>query len=386
MTFKRKLILAPLHANLARPARVLQILTGPRQVGKTTAIHQFLEEWPEPKLYATADQLTPPDAQWLAQTWRQARKLKGKMPVLVVDEIQKVPRWSEVVKMLHDEDVRAKDPLRVILLGSSALLLQRGMQESLAGRFQLTHCPHWSFPECRQAFGWTLDQFLFYGGYPGAVPFANDFVAWKDYIQNSLLETVIGRDIPAVHRIDHPALFRQTLALACRHPAEIISLQKLLGQLQDRGSINTLANYLELIAGAFLVEPVRKYSPRAIRVRASSPKLIARNNAIVTALRGVPFDETLQDRPFYGRLVENAVGAAFINAGDSVFYWSERDKEVDFIVQRGRDLLAVEVTVGDGHPMPGLKTFLNRHPEAKPVLIGGVHADLSVEQFLESGI
>ncbi len=386
MTFKRLLILSPLQANLARPAHVLQMITGPRQVGKTTAIHQFLEEWPGPKLYATADQLTPPDAQWLAETWRQARKLKGKMPLLVVDEIQKVSRWSEAVKMLHDEDVRTQEPLRVILLGSSALLLQRGMQESLAGRFQLTHCPHWSYSECRQAFGWTLDQFLFFGGYPGAVPFISDFPAWKDYIQNSLLETVIGRDIPAVHRIDHPALFRQTLALACRHPAQIISLQKLLGQLQDRGSINTLANYLDLIAGAYLVEPIRKYSPRAIRVRTSSPKLIARNNAIVTALRGVSFEETLRDRTFYGRLVENAVGAAFLNAGEIIFYWSERDKEVDFIVQRGQDLLAVEVTAGEGHPTPGLKTFLNRYPETKPVLIGGVHADLSVEQFLERGL
>lgn len=380
------MILSPLRTNLLRPAHVLQILTGPRQVGKTTAIHQFLEAWPQAKLYATADQLTPPDAQWLAETWRQARKLTGGMPLLVVDEIQKVPRWSEAVKMLHDEDVRAEAPLRVILLGSSALLLQRGMRESLSGRFQLTHCPHWSFPECRQAFGWTLDQFLFFGGYPGAIPFIGDFPVWKDYIQNSLLETVIGRDIPAVHRIDHPALFRQTLALACRHPAEVISLQKLLGQLQDRGSINTLANYLELIAGAFLVEPVRKYSPSAIRVRMSSPKLIARNNAIVTALRGVPFEETLKDRPFYGRLVENAVGAAFINAGNSIFYWSERDKEVDFIVQRGRELLAVEVTAGDGHPAPGLETFLHRHPQARRVLIGGARADLSVEQFLERGL
>ena len=385
MTFKREKILSPLHENLTRPAHVLQILVGPRQVGKTTAIHQFLEAWPASKLYATADQLTPPDTQWLAETWRQARKLTGKVPLLVIDEIQKVPRWSEAVKMLHDEDIRTGESLRVILLGSSALLLQRGMQESLAGRFQLIQCPHWSYSECRHAFGWGLDQFLFFGGYPGAVPFIDDFTAWKDYIQNSLLETVIGRDIPSVHRIDQPALFRQTLALACRHPAEIISLQKLLGQLQDRGSINTLANYLELIAGAFLVEPIRKYSPRAIRVRASSPKLISRNNAIITAMRGVPFEETLRDRTFYGRLVENAVGAAMINAGETVFYWSERNKEVDFIVQRGQELLAVEVTAGDGHPTPGLKTFLQRYPEAKPVRVGGDRADFSVEQFLESG-
>lgn len=385
MTFNREKILSPLRKNLARPVHVLQILVGPRQVGKTTAIHKFLEEWPEQKSYATADQLTPPDTNWLAETWRQARKLTGKMPLLVVDEIQKVPRWSEAVKMLHDEDVGKQRALRVILLGSSALLLQHGMQESLSGRFQLIQCPHWSYPECRQAFRWSLDQFLFYGGYPGAVPFIDDFTTWKEYIQNSLLETVIGRDIPAVHRIDQPALFRQTLALVCRHPAEIISLQKLLGQLHDRGSINTLANYLDLIAGAFLIESIRKYSPRAIRVRASSPKLIARDNGLITALRGVPFEETLRDRAFYGRLAENAVGAALINSGETVFYWSERDKEVDFIVQRGLELLAVEVTTGAGHPTPGLKTFLHRYPAAKPVRIGGVGADLSVEQFLEHG-
>jgi predicted AAA+ superfamily ATPase len=385
MTFKRQRILSPLEENLARPVHILQILVGPRQVGKTTAAHQFLEKWPDPKLYATADQLTPPNTEWLAETWRKARKLSGKKPLLVIDEIQKVTRWSEAVKMLHDEDIRTKKPLRVILLGSSALLLQRGMQESLTGRFQLIHCPHWSYAECRQAFGWDLDQFLFYGGYPGAVPFIGEFMTWKDYIQNSLLETVIGRDIPSVHRIDQPALFRQTLALACRHPAEIISLQKLLGQLEDRGSINTLANYLELIAGAFLVEPIRKYSSRAIRVRASSPKLIARNNAIVTALRGVPFEETIKDRSFYGRLVENAIGAALINAGETIFYWSERDKELDFAVQRGNELLAIEVKSGHKSTAPGLKTFQHRYPEAKPIRIGGAHADFSVEQFLQSG-
>ncbi|MBI5244160.1 MAG: ATP-binding protein [Elusimicrobia bacterium] len=386
MTIKRQRILSPLQANLARGVHVLQILVGPRQVGKTTAVQQFLQEWPDQKVYITADQLTPPDARWLAESWRCARELPGRMPLLVVDEIQKVPRWSEAVKMLHDEDVKERRPLRVVLLGSSALLLQRGMQESLAGRFQLIRCPHWGYAECRQAFGWTLDQFLFFGGYPGAVPFAEDFAAWKNYIQDSLLETVIGRDIPALRSIQHPALFRQALALACRHPAEIISLQKLLGQLQERGSINTLASYLELIAGAFLVEPVRKYSPRAIRVRASSPKLIVRNNALVTALRGVPFDETLKDRAFVGRLVENAVGAALVNAEETVFYWSERDKEVDFIVQRGEDILAIEVTIGGGHPTPGLRIFLKRYPKTRAVRIGGSYADLSLEQFFEHGI
>ncbi|MCX5797013.1 MAG: ATP-binding protein [Elusimicrobia bacterium] len=359
---------------------------GPRQVGKTFAIHQFLEEWPESKIYETADRLAPPDSRWLARLWRQARDQAGRMPLLVIDEIQKVPRWSEAVKKLHDEDVRQRRPLRVILLGSSALLIQHGMRESLAGRFQLIPCPHWSHAECRAAFGWDLDHFLFYGGYPGAVPFIGDFAAWKDYVQNSLLETVIGRDIPAVRRIEHPALFRQTLGLACQHPAQIISLQKMLGQLQDRGSINTLANYLELIAGAFLVESIRKFSPQAARVRTSSPKLIARNNALVTALRGVPFEETLKDRAFYGHLVENAVGAALLNAGERVFYWSDRDNEVDFVVQRGQTVLAIEVTAGEGHPVPGLRTFQRRYPEARAVRIGGAQADLSVAEFFERGI
>jgi predicted AAA+ superfamily ATPase len=386
MTFKRDKILKPLQENLSRPVHILQILVGPRQVGKTTAVQQLLESWPDFKLYVTADQLIPPDTEWLAENWRQARTLSGKHPILVIDEVQKVNRWSEAVKMLHDEDVREKRPLRVILLGSSALLLQRGMQESLAGRFQLIHCPHWSYAECRRAFQWTLDQFLFFGGYPGAVPFIDHFVTWRDYIQNSLLEAVIGRDIPTVQRIDQPALFRQTLALACQHPAEIISLQKLLGQLQDRGSINTLANYLEFIAGAFLVETVRKYSPHAIRVRASIPKFVVRNNALVTALRNIPFEQALKDRPFYGRLVENAVGAALVNDGEKVFYWSERDKEVDFVIQRSQEIIAVEVKAGQDSHTPGLKTFLNRYAEARPVRIGGSGADLSVEQFLLSGL
>lgn len=386
MTFKREIILSPLRRNLAREVHLIQIAVGPRQVGKTTALRQFLEEWPGSKTYATADQLTPPNEHWLAETWRNARTLPGRAPLLVVDEIQKVPRWSEVVKLLHDEDVGLKKPLRVVLLGSSALMIQRGMRESLAGRFQLIACPHWSYSECRRAFGWTLDQFLFFGGYPGAVPLIDDFRAWKDYIQNSLLETVIGRDIPAIQRVDHPALFRQTLGLACGHPAEVLSLQKMLGQLQDRGSINTLANYLELLAGAFLVEPVRKFSPRALRVRVSSPKLIARNNAVVTALRGVSFKETSEDRAFWGRLVENAAGAALLNAAETVYYWSDRDKEVDFVVQRGKEVLAVEVTTAEKHSDAGLKSFLHRHPGARAVRIGGPGSDISLENFFEAGL
>ncbi len=387
LTFKRHRILDPLQENLSRKVHLLQILVGPRQVGKTTAIEQLLETWPHPTLYATADQLAPPDTGFISENWKQARGLKGEMPLLVIDEVQKIGHWSDAVKMLHDEDVRVKRNLRVVLLGSSALMLQRGMKESLAGRFQLIPCSHWFFPECQEAFGWSLNQFLFYGGYPGAVPFADDFIAWRDYVQNSLLETVVGRDIPAVQRVDNPALFRQTLHLACQHPAEIISLQKLVGQLQDRGSINTLANYLEFLSAAFLIRPVQKWSSRPLRVRASSPKLIVQNNALINALRNVAYPEALSDKVFYGRLVENTVGAALVNSGEEVYYWNDRDKEVDFVVHRGNKILAIEVKSGVSEAgVSGLKTFQARFPGAVAVTVGGEGADMSVEEFLEKPI
>lgn len=371
--------------NLNRPVHLLQILAGPRQVGKTTAVHQFLDTWPSTSLYLTADQLTPPNTTFIAEGWQKARALRGDKPLLVIDEVQKIPHWSEAVKKLHDEDTRSKSKLRVVLLGSSALLLQRGMSESLAGRFQLIRCPHWNFVECREAFAWTLKKFMFYGGYPGAVPLADNFETWRDYIQNSLLETVIGRDIPSLHRIDNPALFRQTLLLACQHPAEIISLQKLVGQLQDRGSLHTVASYLELLAASFLVQPVRKWSPRALRVRNSSPKLIVQNNALINALRNVSYEQAESDKVFYGHLIENAVGAALINSGADVYYWNDRDKEVDFVVHKGRTVLGVEVKSGAGRSS-ALNIFRSRYPNARTIQIGGDGADITLEHFFEKGI
>lgn len=386
MDFKRTIILKPLQEGLSRPVHFLQILVGPRQVGKTTAVQQLLAEWPSPSIYLTGDQLTPPTTGLIAEGWEKARLLKGAKPLLVVDEIQKVPHWSEVVKKLHDEDVRKKRPLRVILLGSSALLIQRGLSESLAGRFQLIRCPHWSYSECRDAFRLSLDQFLFYGGYPGAIPLVDDFTAWRDYVQNSLLETVIGRDIPALQRIDNPALFRQTLHLACHHPAEIISLQKLVGQLQDKGSLNTVANYLDLLAATFLIHSLRKWSARELRVRNSSPKLIVRNNALINALRNVPFSEARADTAFWGRLVENAVGAALVDGGEDAYYWNDRDKEVDFVVKRGTQLLALEVKSGAAGRHSGLKIFQSRNDRVKTLQIGGDDSDLTLEQFFQEGV
>jgi len=383
--YQRKFLQDLLRSNLARKVHLLQILVGPRQVGKTTLIRQLLDTWPDPTHYVTADQIAPPDTSFLERNWKHARTLKGARPILVVDEIQKIPRWSEAVKLLHDEDVREKRRLRVVLLGSSALMLQRGMGESLAGRFQLIPCPHWGYVECRKAFRWSLDKFLFWGGYPGSVPFTRDFKDWREYVLHSLLETVIGRDIPLLYRVDNPALFRQALSLACLHPAEIFSLQKMLGQLQEKGSINTLAHYLEILAGAYLIKPVPKWSPKPFRSKASSPKLVVLNNALVNAMRNVPRGEAMADRAFRGRLTENAVGAALVASGEEVYYWNDRDLEVDFVVRRGTRIIAIEVKSGEGGRRSGLSVFASRHPGTRVLQIGG-NGDMTVEAFLENGL
>ncbi len=384
--FKRQIVHKQIKDNLARTSHLLQIMVGPRQVGKTTAVQQLLDIWPSQTLYLTADQLTPPTTEFIADGWRRARQLKGNQPLLVIDEVQKIRHWSDAVKLYHDEDHRTKSPLRVILLGSSALLLQRGLSESLAGRFQLIRCPHWSFTECRDAFGWSLKDFLFYGGYPAGAALIDHYETWRSYIQDSLLETVIGRDIPTLRRIDNPALFRQTLTLACQQPAEIISLQKLIGQLQDRGSMNTVAHYLELLSASFLVEPLRKWSSRPLRIRHSSPKLIVRNNALINALRNVPRDLAEQDSAFYGRLIENAVGASFLNTEKELYYWNERDKEVDFVLKDKSKIIAIEVKSSDRKRANALSIFKSRHPHCETVRIGGVGADLSLEEFFIKGM
>ncbi len=385
MPFQRKTITDQLKKNLAYKAHVLQIMIGPRQVGKTTLIQGFLKSWGSPHLYVTADKVTPPGGEFLMENWGKARKLKGRQPLLVIDEVQKIPRWSEVVKLLHDQDKHHKRRLRVILLGSSALLIQRGMGESLAGRFQLIQCPHWSFAECHEAFKWSLDQYLFWGGYPGSVPFIKDFTAWRDYIHDTLLETVIARDVPLIYRVDNPALFRQALTVACQHPGEILSLQKMLGQLQEKGSINTLAHYLDILAGAFLVKPISKWSAKPIRVKASSPKMIVLNNALINSLRGIPYSSAMADRSFRGRLVENAVGAVLVNSREDVYYWNDRDIEVDFIIRRGEQLIALEVKSGGKGRRSGLNVFAERYPGTRKILVGD-NGDISLKDFLTKGL
>src|SRR5277367_351268 len=251
----RQTIHNELLKRLHEKRRFVQVLAGPRQVGKTSVVRQVMEASKIPAHYASADEPTLRDRTWLEQQWDIARlKTKegktGEGELLVIDEIQKIANWSSVVKLLWDEDTRSGIPLKVVLLGSAPLLIQSGLTESLAGRFEVIAAPHWSFTEMREAFGWNLEQYIFYGAYPGAAELISDPERWRRYILDSLIETTISRDILLQTRIDKPALLRRLFQLGCASSGQILSYQKMIGQLTDAGNTTTLAHYLELLQGA----------------------------------------------------------------------------------------------------------------------------------------
>lgn len=385
----RRAALVDLVGRLREPHRHLQVVAGPRQVGKTTLVEQALAEIERPHWFVSADEPALRDRAWIAAQWERARQLARQATpsgaVLALDEIQKVPGWSETVKRLWDEDRRARRPLAVVLLGSAPLLMQQGMTESLAGRFEVLHLPHWTFTEMRQAFGFELDRYLYFGGYPGAAPLAGDPPRWRRYILDSLVETTIARDVLLLVRVDKPALLRRLFELGCRYSGQVLSYTKMLGRLHDAGNTTTLAHYLELLSGAGMLTGLPKYTGAEVRTRASSPKLQVLNTALVTAQSGLSPEEMLGDPELRGRLVESAIGAHLANAAATgrceLFYWREGNLEVDFVVRAGRRLMALEVKSGRA-PVAhsGLATFAERFRSARPLLVGG--DGVSVNEFL----
>lgn len=375
MHYKRPL-LTTLRALFSRPTSVIHAMVGPRQVGKTTLARQIEDSIDFPFLYATADSPVPLDAAWIETQWRYAAALaveSAKPVLLILDEVQKVRGWSETLKLLWD--ARATGPeIRVLVLGSSALLMQEGLSESLTGRFFLHRCTHWGLAECQQAFGWGLEQWIYFGGYPGAAVFIDDESSWKRYVTDSLIETVLARDVLQMSKVAKPVLLRHLFALAATLPAQILSYTKMLGQLQDAGNTTTLAHYLKLLEAAFLVSGLELFSQGVMRKRGSSPKLILWNNALINALSTHTFHSALADTIWWGRLVENAVGAYLCNSLTSVeyglTYWREGNYEVDFVVTRGRKAWAIEVKSGRGGTAAGLSRFRKRYPEAQALLVG----------------
>jgi len=372
------------------PRRFIQALAGPRQTGKTTLAKQTMEFIDIPQHYVSADEPALKDSTWIEQQWEVARtKLRlnasFKKALFVLDEVQKITGWSETVKRLWDEDSANDLPLYVIVLGSSPLLVQRGLTESLAGRFEIIPVTHWSFDEMNRAFGWDVDQYVFYGGYPGASELIQDHQRWSNYIIDSLIETTVSRDILLMRRVDKPALLRRLFELGCTYSGHILSYQKMLGQLHDAGNTTTLAHYLNLLEGAGLLAGLPKYAGQKVRQRASSPKLQVLNTALVTAPSQLALNEAKQDPEFWGRLVESAVGAALANGirGKSIelFYWASRNKEVDFVLRRAKNLTVIEVKSSRRKTsLPGVAAF-SREFRVKRKLLVGAHG-IQLKEFL----
>ena len=353
---------AQLEKRLSGELPLIQVLVGPRQVGKTTGMRQLLARYPHNNHYANADDLLVADRTWLLEQWQKALVL-GDGTLLVIDEVQKIPNWSETLKSLWDKGHRK---LCVVVLGSSSLQIQTGLTESLAGRFELTRIYHWTYAELKTAFGYDLERFLLYGGYPGSVAYEDEYDRWYAYLKDSIVEAVIGKDILLNRKVGNPALFRQAFEILCRYPAQEISYTKLLGQLQDKGNTDLIKYYIELYAGAFLIHPLEKYSAKGWLTRSSSPKILVSCPALYTMTEG---PRVLDDPDRRGRLFELAVGAQLLQLPGDLFYWREKNAEVDFVYRYQGRLYAIEVKSGRRKSAKGLEAFMKHFPDACPIIL-----------------
>lgn len=373
---------------LSEPRHFIQVLAGPRQVGKTTIIRQVLSEIKIPYISMTADGVPESEANWISNLWEKARM---KMDfnnhseyLLVIDEIQKLPNWSEIVKKEWDADTFAGRNLKVLLSGSSRLLLKKGLTESLAGRFELIRMGHWSYAEMREAFGWTLNQYIYFGGYPGCADMIGDEDRWKNYVRDALVESAISKDVLLTTTIYKPALLRQLFELGCSYSSKILSLNKMIGQLTDAGNVTTLSNYLQILDECNLLCGLQKYAVDTARKYSSMPKYQVYNPALHTIYVGRSFEKECTDPKQWGRWVETAVGAYLLNNADKVgyrlYYWREQNEEVDFILTKWGKTVAIEVKSGQRTANSGLQVFRAKYKPYRAFVVGG--EGFSVGDFL----
>lgn len=347
--------------SLKNKTELLQVVIGPRQVGKTTTILKYLNErYPNKFLFYSADEVFNASASWILEVWSKARLEKK---ILVIDEIQKCENWSAVIKKFWDEDKRSKSTFPCILLGSSSLEIQKGLTESLTGRFQLYKAFHWNYEESQSGYGLTFSDYLKIGGYPGSYLF-KDRSDWKKYVKQSIVLTVIEKDILQYNTVKSPALFKQAFEIIMSYPAQEISYTKLLGQLQDKGNTELIKYYLSLYEGAFMVKILEKYSAKKVITKSSTPKILP----LAPCLYYLEiFDEYKPEE--LGRVFELVVGAQLVRTDEPLYYWREGSDEVDFVLKKGRKLYAIEVKSGRKKSEKGLQKFKAKFPEAKLVLI-----------------
>jgi len=385
----RRDILMSFCARLQEPRRFLQVVAGPRQVGKTTMVRQALSVLTQQPGKAVAQHSVSADnpglvgSSWLNSQWEAARSLAAQAGacVLVLDEVQKLPGWTEEVKRLWDEDTRAGRDVRAVVLGSAPLLIARGLTESMAGRFEMTRLGHWRFREMREAFGFTLDQFIYYGGYPGAASLIGEPARWAAYVRDALIETTISKDVLLMSPVQKPALLRRVFDLACRYSGQELSYQKMLGQLDDAGNTTTLAHYLQLLEGAGMVCGLQKFAGQTVRQRGSSPKLQVFNTALMGAIattEGFAFDRLRATPDLWGRITESAVGAELLarhlehsSLQPFIHYWRDGSNEVDYVLRNQGELFAFEVKSG-ANPgnVKGLDAFCRLYPACRPQVLG----------------
>jgi predicted AAA+ superfamily ATPase len=360
--FVRLELLDLLAQHLQDSPHLIQVILGPRQVGKTTSITHFLEaQYRERFVYVSADALFNADAHWLRENWQRARTEKK---LLVVDEIQKIENWAEAVKSLWDEDQKNRKSVPCILLGSSSLEIQRGLTESLTGRFQLIRAYHWNYRESHAGYGISFEEYLKYGGYPGSYPMIRNEGEWSGYLKNSIIETVVGKDILQNRTVKSPSLFRQAFDLLISYPAQEISYTKLLGQLQEKGNTDLIKYYIKLYEGAFLIKALEKFSTNAVKVKSSSPKILPLCPAFYYA--HLLADYSAKER---GRVFELIVGAQLARLGLDLFYWREKNDEVDYVLKRGKKIWAIEVKSGQKKSTRGLEKFKEKFSGAKLVIL-----------------
>ena len=377
---------------LEEPRRFIQVVMGARQIGKSTVVKQVLNSLDAPFQFYSADNVPATNGAWISDCWSAARSLKKsngwESMVLVIDEIQKIANWSEAVKKEWDSDTFNDLNIKVLLLGSSRVLLEKGLSESLAGRFEEIRMSHWSYTEMHDAFGFSLEQYLFFGGYPGAASLVGDEDRFQQYIQSAIIEATINKDILMDTPISKPALLRQTFELGAAYSGELLSLNKMLGSLQDAGNTATLAGYINLLSESGMLCGLQKYSIDQARRKASIPKLQVYNNALKMIYNGLTFGRAIADRGAWGRIFESGVGAflvsqAFVRRFE-VFYWRERSDEVDYILCRNKSVVAIEVKSNAQKRTEGLDRFRELFNPHASFIVGD--GGISAQDFLRMDI
>lgn len=377
-----------LISRIPEPRNKIQVISGPRQVGKSTMVKQVLQETDIPHMLVSADNVGHTNSAWIGEIWATARarmKVAGaKEYLLVIDEVHKIDNWSEAVKKEWDEDSFKDTNIKVVILGSSRLLLKDGLTESLAGRYELIRMPHWSYAEMHEAFNMNVDQYIYYGGYPGGVMYTKDERRWRRYIKDSIVAPAIEKDVLRTKVIYKPALMKQLFELGCAYSGKELSLNKMLGQLQDAGNVTTLASYLTTLDESRLLCGLQKYASDNARKYNSVPKLMVYNTALLSVQSGMSFNKAFTAPNQWGRWVESAVGAHLLNQADEydykLFFWREKDNEVDFVIEFDKQLIAIEVKSGRRTTSNGLPLFGRQFHPIHSIVVGS--GGIPIEEFL----